>query len=201
MESEIEEVGRKLAILETRKNERLHFDVGDGLFSELMSVTPTDLHQFDLTKMKIDIHLLVDDPMEWVEGCSILSPQRLIAQIERMGSQIGFLDGVKNYGISGGLALQIETPIESIEEGVFAEVQTILLLAIPPGTTGHVFDERILDKIKELKQIYRGNILIDGGVTPAVYQRVQTAGASEAGSNSAYWRGDFSTSLEMTKYG
>jgi len=50
---------------------------------------------------------------------------------------------------------------------------------------------RVIAKIKELRKIYRGAILIDGGITPATYTQVISAGATEVGANSAWWRGDF----------
>lgn len=192
MESEIEEVGRKLAILREEKIDRVHIDIGDGLFSDLLSIAPSDLQQFDMTKLKTDIHLLVDDPTEWVEESVALKPQRLIAQIEHMGSQVAFVETVEGYGVEGGLALKIDTPIEEIEPEALVKAQTILLLAIPPGTTGSPFDVRVISKIKGLRDRYEGKILIDGGMNPETYKRVIEAGASEAGANSAYWRGDFS---------
>jgi pentose-5-phosphate-3-epimerase len=191
MESEIDEVGRKLSILREQNLDRVHIDIGDGLFSDLLSIAPADLQQFDLSKFKMDIHLLVDDPTEWIEESVALKPARLIAQIEHMGSQLAYLENVEGYGIEGGLALKIETPIEEIEPESLEEAKTILFLAIPPGTTGSPFDERVISKIKALRAKYKGSILIDGAMNPETYERVIKAGASEAGANSAYWRGDF----------
>lgn len=190
MESDLAEVERKLGILREKKADRVHIDIGDGLFSDLLTIAPADLQEFDLSEMKMDIHLMVDDPTEWVEEAVALKPARLIAQIERMGSQKLFLDTVESYGGAGGIALKIETPIEEIEEEVLAQCKTILLLAIPAGTTGSAFDERVIDKIKQLRKIYSGSILIDGAMNKETYGRVLEAGATEAGANSAYWRGE-----------
>ena len=87
MESDIGIVGEKLALLKTAGVPRVHIDIGDGLFSDMLSVAPADLQQFDLAPFSLDFHLLVDDPMEWVEECVALSPKRVIGQIEHMGSQ------------------------------------------------------------------------------------------------------------------
>lgn len=190
MESDLEEVNRKLGILREKKADRVHIDIGDGLFSDLLTIAPADLQQFDLSGMKMDIHLLVDDPTEWIEESVALNPARLIAQIERMGSQKLFLEQVESYGVEGGLALKIETPIEEIEAEVLTSCKTILLLAIPAGTTGSAFDERVINKIRSLRKVYGGNILIDGAMNKETYQRVREAGATEAGANSAYWRGE-----------
>lgn len=191
MESDLKVVAAKMLSLKEKRVDRVHIDIGDGLFSDLLTITPSDLQEIDTANMKMDIHLLVDDPTEWIEECVALNPARVIGQIERMGSQKLFLDTVASYNSEGGLALKIETPIEEIEESVLDQCKTILLLAIQPGTTGSSFDERVISKIKELKKIYNGAILIDGAMKPDTYEKVLEAGATEAGANSGWWRGDF----------
>lgn len=190
MESDISEVATKLNLLKERRVERVHIDIGDGLFSDLLSIAPADLQALDFEGMKIDMHLLVDDPTEWVEESVALKIDRLIAQIERMGSQTLFLETVKSYGVQGGLALKIETPIEEIEKDALEACKTILLLGVPAGTSGSAFDERVINKIKELRKIYKGSILIDGGINKTTYPKVIDAGADEVGENSAYWKGE-----------
>lgn len=191
MEADMGVVGEKMSRLRDKREQRVHFDIGDGLFCDLITVAPADLKTIDLTGMKIDFHLLVDDPVEWIEECVALTPNRIIGQIEHMGSQQMFMEAAEGYGIEAGLALKLETPIESIEEEVLERIKTILLLEIPPGTTGSRFDIRVLDKIKRLRASYKGQIVVDGGINKGTYKLVMEAGASEAGANSAYWRGDF----------
>lgn len=189
MESDIKEVRRKLQILREGKIDKVHIDIGDGLFSDLLTIAPADLQEIDTSNMKMDIHLLVDDPTEWVEEVVALRPARLIAQIERMGSQMAFLESTERYATEGGLALAINTSIEEIEVEALTAVKTILLMAVPAGTSGSAFDEKVMDKIRELRKIYQGSILIDGAISKETYKRVMEAGASEAGANSAYWAG------------
>ncbi len=190
MESDIAEVERKLSALLERRATRVHVDIGDGLFSDLLTIAPADLQQFDLGKFALDLHLMVDDPFEWIEECVALEPARLIAQIERMGSQTAFLASVAQYGCKGGLALKIETPVEEIEREALKHCSVVLLLAIPPGGSGLPFDTRVIPKIKELKQVYSGSILVDGGINRETYKTIIDAGATEAGANSSYWRGE-----------
>lgn len=191
MELEQDVVADKLAKLHEKKMNQVHIDLGDGLLSELITIAPADLQQYDLEGLEIDLHLLVDDPMEYVEECVALSPRRLIAQIERMGSQTLFLETVAGYGVPAGLGLGINTPIEEIEPEALKMCNTILLLAVPMGTSGSPFDKRVLQKIMELRKIFAGSILIDGGINPTTYTQVLAAGANEVGANSAYWKGEF----------
>lgn len=191
MESEMEIVRKKIGLLRSRGAQKVHFDIGDGLFSDLLTIAPADLQALDLGQLKLDLHLLVDDPVEWIEECVALTPTRVIGQIEHMGEPGLFVEAVGGYEVEAGLALKIETPIEAIEPEILKRIKTILLLEIPPGTTGSPFDMRVIEKIKKLKKIFLGNILVDGGINPQTYTLAMEAGASEAGSNSSYWKGEF----------
>lgn len=191
MESNIENVKQKLDILRERKLNQVHIDIGDGLFSDLLSISPADLQEVELSSIKLDLHLLVDDPTEYVEECVALSPTRIIAQIERMGSQVRYLETIESYGGVGGLALRIETPIEEIEIDALNMAKAIILLAVPAGTSGSSFDKRVLPKIEALRKIYAGSIIVDGGINQETYEKVISAGATEVGANSSYWKGLF----------
>lgn len=191
MESDLKVVAAKMLSLKEKKIDRVHIDIGDGLFSDLLTIAPSDLQEMDTSNMKMDIHLLVDDPSEWIEECVALNPKRVIAQIERMGSQEVFVDTVLGYKCSAGIALKIDTDIEEIDPLAMKKVSTILLLAIPPGTTGSPLDTKIFQKIKDLRKIYDGSIMIDGAMDRETYAKVLEVGATEAGSNSAWWRGDY----------
>lgn len=191
MEFDHEVVKNKLESLTQNNQKRVHIDIGDGLFSELITIAPADLQQFEITKFEHDMHLLVDDPMEYVEECVALKPVRLIAQIERMGSQKLFVDTVVGYETGVGLALSVETPIEELDKEAIKICKTILLLAVPAGTSGSLFDERVLNKIVELKQFFSGSILIDGGINSENYKKVIEAGATEAAVNSSWWKGEW----------
>lgn len=188
MEESLEVVENKVQLLRQRGEARVHFDIGDGLFSELLSVTPADLASINLEGLGIDIHLLVDDPTEWLQECVVIKPKRVIGQIERMGSQTGFVEEVIAEGAIAGLALELATPVASLEKEALEKCEVVLLLSVPAGTSGSKFDERVISKIGELREIYKGNILVDGGINQETEKLVMEAGASETGMNSYYWK-------------
>ena len=190
MESDLKIVAAKLLALKERAIRNVHIDIGDGLFSDLLTIAPADLQELDISNMLMDIHLLVDDPTEWIEECVALNPVRVIGQIERMGSQTLFLQEINKYRFKGGLALEISTPVEEIEREALELANVVLLLAVPSGTSGSLFDKRVIEKIRELRKIYSGSILVDGAINKDTYKEIIDAGATEAGANSAYWKGE-----------
>lgn len=171
---------------------RFHIDIIDGLFADNITVAPADLQALDLSEINVDFHLLVDDPAEWLEECVALKPARIFAQIERMGSIEYFVQALRSYGtVQVGLGIGLHTPIESLTDAILGQTDAVLLMAIEPGFGGSPFHPEVLPKIHELRSRWDGWIVIDGGITPSRYTQVHLAGASEAGANSALWKGDF----------
>jgi ribulose-phosphate 3-epimerase len=169
-----------------------HVDIIDGYYADNITVSPADLQELDFGSLQLDIHLLVDDPTEWVEECIALSPNRLIAQVEKMGSIEHYIEVVRGYGgAQVGIGVGLYTPITSLSPAILKTVDVILLMAIEPGFGGTPFHPAVLPKITELRAKWSGTIITDGGINPETYKEVLQAGADEAGANSALWRGDF----------
>ncbi len=169
--------------------DRVQIDVIDGLFVDNLTVTPEDLKDVKWEGLKVDFHLMVDDPMEWVEECVQFEGARIIGQVERMGSQGLFLEWIAGYGREGGLALDLDTPIEALETESLEEAKVIVLLAVRAGYQGQKFDERVKNKIRQLRQIYRGEIVVDGGIDKKKIDELEKMGADGVAIGSFLWQG------------
>lgn len=192
LESDIDVVRGQIDRARRVGAQRFHIDIIDGLFADNITVAPADLQSVNLTGIDVDLHLLVDDPAEWLEECIALSPARIFAQIERMGSIEYFISALRGYGTSKvGIGVGLHTPLDILTDEILRDVDGVLLMAIEPGFGGTPFHEAVLPKIRELRSRWDGWIVIDGGITPETYTQVHTAGASEAGANSALWKGNF----------
>ncbi len=199
LESEIEEVEEKVARLPAGSH-RLHLDIIDGTYADDITITPADLQQIDLTRFGFELHLMVDDPMAWVEESVAIGPTGLIAQIERMGEQGIFVKWVKGYGVSAGLALDLDTPIDAIEMDLFDDLNVVLLMSVRAGRSGQEFDERVIGKVSELRRNYRGKIAVDGGMNPSTARSVLAAGADEVVVNSYLWQSDQEPEVQMERF-
>ena len=175
--------------------ERVQLDVVDGLFADNLTVTPEDLEEVDWGRLGVDVHLMVNDPMEWVEACLKLPGVRIIAQVERLGSQHMFVDWVKGYKeVKGmGLALDVDTPVEALDEEVFGEIEVVVLLAVRAGFQGQEFDQRVVDKVKLLRERFKGEIVVDGGVDESKVEMLKQVGVDGVAIGSFLWQ---SKSLE-----
>jgi len=194
-ESRVKEVKRKLEMVRGVV-ERVQIDVADGLFTDHLTIGPKDLLDYDFGEMEVEYHLMVDDPTEWIGECVEAGAKRIIGQIERMGSQGLFVEEVESSGkVGAGLALEYTTPLEAIEREMLVKVKMILLLSIPTGPAGGVWQEGILKKISSLRERYQGEIFIDGGMNPQRYREVLAAGATTAGSSSYLWKDDWEKRL------
>jgi ribulose-phosphate 3-epimerase len=101
-----------------------------------------------------------------------------------MESQIEFVAKVQETGLYVGLAVDLETPIGKLDPVILNNVDVVLLMAVKAGFGGQKFDERVLDKIKELDEIRVRDktpfkICVDGGETEDTVPDTYFAGADE----------------------
>jgi len=140
----------------------IQIDVCDNVFGagktfELELINKLDFNTDDVLW---DIHLMVKEPIEWIEKCLFVGANRIIGQVEMMADREKFVKTIKDEGLEAGLAFDIDTPVNNIPE----ENDEILLMGRKAGFQQNPLDERIYKKIETAKQFKKG-LAIDGGVT------------------------------------
>lgn len=130
-----------------------------------------------------DIHLMVKEPTSWVNKCVEVGATRIIGQVEMMKDRSSFLEAVKSKVPEAGLAFDVETPIDQIE----GDWDIILLMGRQAGFGYFPFDPKVLEKIKQVKEMgYR--VGVDGGADIDNYQEMFKAGADIIYSEINYWK-------------
>jgi len=176
--------------------ELVQIDIIDGLFSNNVTITPTDLALADLdfARLKLDFHLMTEEPMDYVwelvEHQQSFPIRAVYGQIEKMSHQTDFLEEVKKQGWQAGLALNLFTPISSIEQSAWNYLDEVLLMAVEAGAQGRVFNNLVLEKIKELcsqaQQLGRTiKIVVDGGVKAEHLAILKSSGVDRVAIGSA----------------
>lgn len=174
--------------------EAVQIDIVDGIFADNHTFTPQDLVDIDFGNLQIDFHLMTEEPMDYVweleEYCRHLPIRAVFGQIEKMTYQEAFLEEVKKQEWRAGLALNLFTPIESIDENSWEWMDSLLLLGVEAGASGQEQNPFLFEKIKAVRQIILKNepvkIFIDGGVNHQNIEQLQKSGINGVTVNSAF---------------
>src|SRR3989338_2423255 len=177
-----EELEMRIRQLEDSGVKRLHLDVVDGEFADNQTVSLEACAGIE-TQLQLDIHLMVVEPALWIERAMETSPDRIIAQIERMADQEVFVGKAIEAGVRVGLAVDLETLIERLDPMVTSEIDVVLLMGVRAGFGGQEFNRIALDKIEKLIQLRESEsanfkILVDGGVDKENIQEIEETGAA-----------------------
>lgn len=206
LESNLDQVIEKLEIVKADGHFGVvQIDITDGQLVPQLTVTPLDLVDLDYNQLKLDFHLMTEEPLDYVWELAAQEPalpvRAVFGQVERMGEQKAFLQAIHERGWTSGLALDLSTPIDSIDENAWAELDEILLLAVPMGAQGQTFNSEVLIKAKELQDEIRTRnleikISIDGGVKPEQLRELKDLKIDQAVIGSFLWSGNFDTKAD-----
>jgi len=142
---------------------RVQFDIADGKMIPVETVGPEVLGNVD-TIVEFDAHLMVERPEDWIERCTAAGITGVYGHIEKMDDIVKFIADAQMAGMRVGLAYDIDTPLTGLEE-IIDDLDGVLLMSVKAGAQGREFDERVLEKIKEVRKMNKGiKIVIDGGL-------------------------------------
>jgi len=144
-----------------------------------------------------ELDLMVSDAVLNFDIYTKLSPKRIIFHLEAVGDLEEFkhfLEGIDVYirdAIQIGLAIDIATPVEKIFPFV-NYVDFVQCMGIDKeGFQGQEFDEKVLAKIKKLKEKYEDLIIaVDGGVNFETAEMLANAGAERLVAGSVIFKAD-----------
>lgn len=179
---------------------RVQIDIVDGVFADNKTIDPTAVGGID-TYLGIDFHLMVKEPINWVEKCVNSGADRIIGQIEMMRNQREFIEKVQLTGLRVGLAIDLSTPVDSIDLEIITDLDVILVMSVKAGFGGQKFDKSVIDKIAELNEIKLRDktpfrICVDGGETEDVIEFTHLAGADEVVIGNRIFEGDLNNNIK-----
>lgn len=204
LQSDLEEVRRQVNLAQQIPGVSLvQIDIMDGQLTEERSISLTDLTEVEFGDLKLDVHLLTEEPMDFVweliEFKDYLPIQSVTAQIERMSHQADYLEELRKHDWQAGLSLELATPIEEIDPASFADTQIIQLMAIQLGSQGQTLNPLVYDRLDELSKVIAAlpksdihdtppAIWVDGGVRPTNLAQLKAHGATGVTVGSHLWR-------------
>ena len=159
---------------------RVQIDIVDGKFADKKTVDLSEMVDLkEMTDLKKDLHLMVNEPENWITRSFEVLPDLLIGQVEMMSDPAKFINEVVESGMQSGIALDLETPVEKVSEEIYRMADLVLILAVPAGVGGQEFDDRALKKIGKIRETLGslGKIGVDGGLSEENILLCKNAGA------------------------
>lgn len=142
---------------------RLHLDLMDGVFTE--SRSPSLDEMWWPKKIKADLHMMCQNPFDYLDKIQHLEPELVITHAEAEGNFVEWADRLHHYSdIKVGVALLQQTDPEVIRDSL-ARIDHVLIFSGNLGHFGGKAELVYLDKVKLLKE-WKPELEIgwDGGI-------------------------------------
>ena len=164
-------LGRDVKMIEDSGCKWVHVDVMDGIFVPNLSYGYTTVKALrPATDMVLDVHLMIDRPIRYVDefckaGADVLTihvesdtPENTIAALEKIAAN----------GVKPGIVLKPKTPAEAAAP-FLGKCDLVLVMTVEPGFGGQKFMADMMPKVKQLRtmldQVNPGcQLEVDGGV-------------------------------------
>ncbi len=141
---------------------RFHIDIIDGKFVDNQTVMPHDIQK--QVDNKMDMHLMVEDPLWFARECISLNPHIVIVQYESSGDVVGALELISKSGFRAGISINPETSVDMIKH-LLPLLSYVQIMGYQAGFAGTKFERSVLDKPGLIRAIVPGmEIGLDGGV-------------------------------------
>lgn len=188
-------LGQEMKKTEENGAAYIHFDVMDGMFVPSISFgMPVLASIHDATEQFMDAHLMVQEPIRYVEAFQKAGADYVTVHLEACEDVKTTLDKIHACGMKAGLAVNPETDVKELVP-YLEDVEMILIMSVHPGFGGQKFIPESLDKIREVRAMLNEknletDIQVDGGIYVENVREVLDAGANVVVAGSAVFRGD-----------
>ena len=188
-------LGQEMKKTEENGAAYIHFDVMDGMFVPSISFgMPVLASIHDATEHFMDAHLMVQEPIRYVEAFQKAGADYVTVHLEACEDVKTTLDKIHACGMKAGLAVNPETDVKELVP-YLEDVEMILIMSVHPGFGGQKFIPESLDKIREVRAMLNEknletDIQVDGGIYVENVREVLDAGANVIVAGSAVFRGD-----------
>ncbi len=148
----------------------LHVDIMDGHFVPNLTIGPPVVKSIrKITKMTLDVHLMVTDPDKYAPVFIEAGADQVSVHQEAALHLDAVIRNIQAAGAHAGVVLNPATPVAALEDVLYL-VDYVLVMSVNPGFGGQQFIPRALEKVRALdrkrkEQGLKFAIEIDGGVT------------------------------------
>jgi ribulose-phosphate 3-epimerase len=163
--------------------DRIHVDVMDGHFVPNLSMGPIVVKGLrPVTKLPLEVHLMVEDPDRFLDGFASAGADTLIVHLEVHPDPRQILDRIRGLGKKAGLAFNPDMPVERVEP-FLDDADLALCMTVFPGKGGQPYIPASTDRIRRVRQMIDRHhaaceLEVDGGIDAHTAPIAAAAGAN-----------------------
>lgn len=193
--ADFKNLDRELTLIQENGAEYLHFDVMDGMFVPSISFGMPVLQSIKpITKIVCDAHLMVQEPIRYVEAFAKAGADLITVHVEACEDIHATIAKIKECGCKVGVSICPETPVSAVEN-LLEKIDMVLIMSVHPGFGGQKFIPESLEKIAAVRAMINEkglnvDVQVDGGIYTHNVEDVVKAGANIIVAGSAVFNGD-----------
>ena len=192
----------ELLAVEAAGADWLHVDVIDGNFAPNLTMGPFIVDALRrITKLPLDCHLMIQDPIRYVEAFVKAGAAWITVHPEAEGDIHGALALARKLGARPALSIKPATPVTAVAPFI-QEIEMLMIMTVNPGFSGQKLMPECLPKYKEARALFGNKLLlqIDGGVLPENIEAVRAAGAQVIVAATAIFKSkDYGQAIKLLK--
>lgn len=157
----------------------IHLDIMDGHFVPNLTIGPVAVKKLRAcTDLVFDTHLMITDPAKYAPRFVEAGSDHITFHVETVDDPVAFVNYLHGLGVTAGITLNPETPVEAIEK-VAPLCDMVLVMTVNPGFGGQTFIDDAAKKCIKIREIVGPDVRIevDGGISPVTTPKVVAYGA------------------------
>ncbi len=161
----------------------IHIDVMDGRFVPPLTFGPSVVAALrTVTARTLHGHLQVESPQTLFDDLAEAGLDIVSFHVEAVPDPAPVIAKARGAGMSVGLTLSPETPIERTLP-YLEDLDDVMIMSVYPGWAGQPFIPEVLPKVQKVRQELerrglRADVELDGGISTANARRALDAGAN-----------------------
>ena len=186
-------LGEEVQTVQQAGADWLHVDIMDGHFVPNLSFGPSVVSSLKgKTDLPLDVHLMVEEPMLFIEPFARAGADLLTVHIEAKDEVVNALRFIKKCGVKTGVSIKPGTD-PALLEPLTDLLDLVLVMSVNPGFGGQAFLPESEEQIKRVRSIIARSgrniwLEVDGGINPQTAPLAVKAGADALVAGSAIFK-------------
>ena len=186
---------RDIRALKETGADYVHVDVMDGLFVPNITIgIPVVAAIRRITDMPLDVHLMIDRPLRYVDDFCKAGSDLLTVHVEAdtQENTLAALKRIRENGVRAAISIKPKTPAEAVLP-FLPYCDLILVMTVEPGFGGQSFMQDMMPKLKTIRGYIDAQnpgceLEVDGGVNTETARICRENGANVLVAGSAYFK-------------